>query len=137
MTDGDDSTALHVRRRGSDPPSGPSTGPETAPTRPAVVPVVRIEDVRAVVEEFRKTPAERQVVERPLAAGGMGTVEIVVDRALGRRMAKKSIHGMLSSDPRMLRMFLREARTTGLLDHPNVVPVYDVGERDGHLYFTM
>ena len=137
MTDGDDSTALHVRRRGSDPPSGPSAGPETSPTRPAAVPVVRIEDVRAVVEEFRKTPAERQVVERPLAAGGMGTVEIVVDRALGRRMAKKSIHGMLASDPRMLRMFLREARTTGLLDHPNVVPVYDVGERDGHLYFTM
>jgi serine/threonine-protein kinase len=96
-----------------------------------------IDSVQTMIEEFRKPPAERQVVERPLAAGGMGTVEIVVDRALGRRMAKKSIHGMLSSDPRMLRMFLREARTTGLLDHPNVVPVYDVGERDGHLYFTM
>ncbi len=133
MTDGDDATALHLRRRSEPPPDGTSQ----APTRPTPTPVLGIENVQAMVEEFRKPPAERQVVERPLAAGGMGTVEIVIDRALGRRMAKKSIHGILSSDPRMLRMFLREARTTGLLDHPNVVPVYDVGERDGHLYFTM
>ncbi|CAN5136059.1 hypothetical protein BH09MYX1_BH09MYX1_13810 [soil metagenome] len=134
MSEGDDRTALHVPRR-SEPPNAGEAGP--AAPRPVLSPVGGIDDVQAMVAEFRKTPAERQVVERPLAAGGMGSVEIVLDRALGRRMARKSIHGILSSDPRMLRMFLREARTTGLLDHPNVVPVYDVGERDGHLYFTM
>jgi serine/threonine-protein kinase len=35
-------------------------------------------------------------------------------------------------------MFLREARLTGLLDHPHIVPIYDIGERDAdHLYFAM
>ena len=148
MSESDDRTAVHIRRK-SEPPATPGSSstpptrlyPSPAPAMPSssasLPPIGGIDDVEATVAEFRKIPAERQIVERPLGAGGMGTIDIVVDRALGRRMARKSIHGMLSSDPRMLRMFLREARTTGLLDHPNVVPVYDVGERDGHLYFTM
>jgi CRP-like cAMP-binding protein/tRNA A-37 threonylcarbamoyl transferase component Bud32 len=127
MSETDDRTIMHVRR-GSEPPAAP---------RKELEPIGGIEDVAATVAEFRKTSVDRIVVLGPLAAGGMGSVEIVVDRAIGRRMAKKSMHPMLAGDSRMLRMFLREARTNAQLDHPNVVPVYDVGERDGTLYFTM
>ncbi|HEX7604545.1 MAG TPA: cyclic nucleotide-binding domain-containing protein [Polyangiaceae bacterium] len=127
MSETDDRTIMHVRR-GSEPPPAP---------RKELEPIGGIEDVAATVAEFRKTSMDRLEVLGPLAAGGMGTVEIVVDRAIGRRMAKKSMHSMLAGDSRMLRMFLREARTNAQLDHPNVVPVYDVGERDGALYFTM
>jgi serine/threonine-protein kinase len=127
MSESDDRTVMHVRR--------PSEPPKAA--RKALEPIAGIDDVAATVAEFRKTSVDRIVVEGPLAAGGMGSVEIVVDRAIGRRMAKKSMHAMLAGDSRMLRMFLREARTNAQLDHPNVVPVYDVGERDGALYFTM
>lgn len=123
----DDRTIMHVRRR-SEPPAAP---------RKELEPIGGIDDVAATVAEFRKTSVDRIVVLGPLASGGMGTVEIAVDRAIGRRMAKKSMHPMLAGDSRMLRMFLREARTNAQLDHPNVVPVYDVGERDGTLYFTM
>ena len=127
MSESDDRTVMHVRRQ-SEPPTAP---------RKELEPIAGIDDVAATVAEFRKTSVDRIVVLGPLAAGGMGSIDIVVDRAIGRRMAKKSMHAMLASDSRMLRMFLREARTNAQLDHPNVVPVYDVGERDGALYFTM
>jgi serine/threonine protein kinase len=123
----EDRTALHVKRR-SDPPA------ETRADAEAIEPV---NDTQALISELRKPAPERLVDEGPVASGGMGSVHVVVDRALGRRMAMKTMHAMLREDDRMLRLFLREARTTGLLDHPNIVPVYDVGEREGGLYFTM
>ena len=123
----EDRTVLHVKRR-SDPPA------ETRADAQAIEPV---NDTEGLISELRKPAPERLVDEGPVASGGMGSVHVVVDRALGRRMAMKTMHAMLREDQRMLRLFLREARTTGLLDHPNIVPVYDIGERDGALYFTM
>ena len=60
----------------------------------------------------------------------MGVIDIAVDRALDRRIALKTLHGHLRGSDDAVRMFLREARITGLLDHPHIVPVYDIGERD-------
>ncbi len=128
MNEPDDRTILHVKRR-SEPPE---------PTRASAEPIHGIEDVEGLAAEFRRPAPERLDVEGVLASGGMGAVHVVVDRAIGRRMAMKTMHAMLRDDTRMLRMFLREARTNGQLDHPNIVPVYDVGQReDGGLYFTM
>ncbi len=123
----EDRTVLHVKRR-SDPPA------ETRADAPAIEPV---NDTEGLISELRKPAPERLEEQGLVAKGGMGSVHLVVDRALGRRMAMKTMHAMLREDQRMLRLFLREARTTGLLDHPNIVPVYDVGEREGGLYFTM
>ena len=68
----------------------------------------------------------------------MGAIDIAVDRALDRRIALKTLHPHLRPSEGAVRMFLREARLTGLLDHPHIVPVYDIGERDSeHLYFAM
>jgi serine/threonine-protein kinase len=68
----------------------------------------------------------------------MGAIDVGVDRALDRRIAVKTLHPHLRSDDSTLRMFLREARITALLDHPHIVPVYDIGERaDEQLYFAM
>jgi len=72
-----------------------------------------------------------------LGAGGMGQVLRVVDRRLGRTVARKELHagvtGLASA-----RRFLAEAKLTAQLDHPNIVPLYDLGQApDGRLYFTM
>lgn len=93
----------------------------------------------SILVEIRKRPADRLQIEVRAAAGGMGTIDVAVDRALDRRIAIKTLHQHLRSDDAAVRMFLREARLTGLLDHPHIVPVYDVGERegDGALYFSM
>lgn len=94
--------------------------------------------VEAILHEIRKTPQERLDIETRAAAGGMGSIDIAVDRALDRRIALKTLHPHLRTSESTVRMFLREARLTALLDHPNIVPVYDIGERsDDHLYFAM
>ncbi len=129
-----DRTVLHVKRRSEPPPAGEGPPDHTRTDAEMIEP---FDDVNHVVAEMRKPSSERLEEQGLVASGGMGAVHLVVDRAIGRRMAMKTMHAMLREDDRMLRLFLREARTTGLLDHPNIVPVYDVGERDGALYFTM
>lgn len=92
----------------------------------------------SILAEIRKGPADRLQIEIRAASGGMGAIDVFVDRALDRRIAVKTLHPHLRSDDAAVRMFLREARLTGLLDHPHIVPVYDVGERDQEsLYFSM
>lgn len=94
--------------------------------------------VDAILDEIRRPPAERLEIEARAASGGMGSIDVAVDRALDRRIALKTLHPHLRQSDGAVRMFLREARLTGLLDHPHIVPVYDIGERDAdHLYFAM
>ena len=92
----------------------------------------------AILGEIRKSPADRLRIESRAASGGMGAIDIAVDGALDRRIALKTLHPHLRPSEGAVRMFLREARLTGLLDHPHIVPIYDIGERDAdHLYFAM
>jgi len=85
--------------------------------------------------EIAQTERYRRV--RMLAAGGMGAIHVVRDGPLARTLALKALHDYLAAQRDHTEMFLREARITGQLDHPNVVPVHDIGVKDGHLYFTM
>src|SRR5688572_10266905 len=75
-----------------------------------------------------------------LAAGGMATV--YVGRLAGaagfaRRVAIKSLHAQFAKDPDFLAMFLDEARLSGRIQHPNVVPVLDVVSSDSELHLVM
>jgi serine/threonine protein kinase len=73
-----------------------------------------------------------------LGCGGMGRVDAVWDRDLMRELAIKQLHTRLADDGLSLRQFLWEARVTAHLDHPNIVPVHDLGlDANGQLYFTM
>ena len=60
------------------------------------------------------------------AKGGMGRVSVCHDRELGRRVAMKEMHPEHASNDAALQRFMKEARITGRLEHPNVVPVYDL-----------
>jgi eukaryotic-like serine/threonine-protein kinase len=74
----------------------------------------------------------------PLGEGGMGTVVLCRDGVVGRLVARKRMHPELSVRSDMRARFLREARVQGQLDHPTVVPVYDLGVApDGAPFFTM
>jgi serine/threonine-protein kinase len=68
--------------------------------------------------------------------GGMGAVIECMDRDLGRRVALKHLRADFVGDGPAARMLEREARVTGSLEHPNIVPVYDVGatEKGGPFY---
>ncbi len=72
-----------------------------------------------------------------LGAGGMGEVRVCRDVRLGRNIALKAIRRE-TADADAVARFLREARVQGQLEHPAVVPVYDLGlAPDGEPYFTM
>jgi eukaryotic-like serine/threonine-protein kinase len=73
-----------------------------------------------------------------LAVGGMGQVDLAVRRegSFERLFAIKRLRPELSSEPEVREMFLDEARIAGLLRHPNVVSVVDVGE-DGNGPFAV
>jgi len=72
-----------------------------------------------------------------LGEGGQGTVELVLDRDLGRTVALKTLH-LHKNKARHLLDLYREARITGQLEHPHVIPIYDAGQLpDGRLYYTM
>lgn len=115
--------------------SGPPEPPDPS-QREVIVPSTAT--VASILDQVRKRPADRFDVESRVAQGGMGSIDVAVDRALDRRIAIKTLHPHLRPDEATVRMFLREARLTGLLDHPHIVPVYDLGERDGgQLFFTM
>lgn len=99
-----------------------------------------------------ETPG-RYTGESEYARGGMGRVLLVHDAHLGRDIAMKELLPQVShssdtvsitaaspvrlSVPLIAR-FLQEARITGQLEHPSIVPVYELGHRrDGQLYYTM
>lgn len=75
-----------------------------------------------------------------IAAGGMGEVFIARaagDESIQARVALKLLLPHLSSDARFVRRFLDEARIAARMGHPNIVPIFDVGEADGRYYIGM
>jgi Tol biopolymer transport system component/predicted Ser/Thr protein kinase len=70
----------------------------------------------------------------PLGAGGMGEVYRAKDPRLGRDVAVKVLPPSFSKDPDRLRRFEHEARAAGVLNHPNITAVYDIGSHDGAPY---
>jgi serine/threonine protein kinase len=72
-----------------------------------------------------------------LGAGGMGSVFLVQDTALGRQVALKVL-GIVDSSGEFSARLLREARIIAQLEHPGIVPVHDVGTLpDGRVFYTM
>ncbi|MFT5470421.1 MAG: serine/threonine protein kinase [Verrucomicrobiales bacterium] len=73
-----------------------------------------------------------------LGSGGMAEVHAVFDEALLRRIARKTLHPDLLDNDAVVNEFVREVQITAALDHPYIVPVYDLGfDDEGHLFFTM
>ena len=73
----------------------------------------------------------RYEVDGLIGSGGMGDVYSARDTRLNRLVALKVLSTSVLSDPERLSRFTQEARTTALINHPNIVAVYDVGAEDG------
>jgi len=76
-------------------------------------------------------------IQGELARGGVGVVLKGHDTDLGRDVAVKVLHEKYVARPELVERFVEEAQIGGQLQHPGVVPVYDLGIRDGRPYFTM
>jgi len=69
-----------------------------------------------------------------LGAGGMGEVYQARDPRLARDVAVKVLPASLSTDRDRLRRFEQEAKAAGVLNHPNITAVYDIGQHNGAPY---
>ncbi|MGZ7032597.1 MAG: serine/threonine-protein kinase, partial [Thermoanaerobaculia bacterium] len=72
-----------------------------------------------------------------LGRGGMGVVYKAHEESLNRFVAIKVLGDHLAADEQFLSRFTREARAAGGVAHPNVIPIYFIGEDDGQHYFAM
>jgi serine/threonine-protein kinase len=76
-------------------------------------------------------------LRRSLGEGGIGQVFAAVDQDIGREVAIKSLRPEMQTEAHVAR-FVDEIRIVGALEHPNIVPIHDVGVNDdGSLYFVM
>ena len=86
----------------------------------------------------RRDVVERYIEEGQIARGGMSTVLRMRDRSLLRETALKRLDSDLAVRHEQILRFLLEAQVTGQLDHPNIVPIHELGrDAEGSLYFTM
>lgn len=73
-----------------------------------------------------------------LGKGGMGEIQLRKDLTIGREVAMKRMLPAHATNPTARARFIREAQVQGQLEHPAIVPVYDLAvEADGSVFFTM
>jgi len=89
------------------------------------------------VATWPDTSGTRYAIVREIGRGGMGTVYLATDGALGREVALK-VANTAAGHPRLEARMRREARILAQLEHPGIVPVHDVGTlADGRLFYVM
>ncbi|HKP30247.1 MAG TPA: serine/threonine-protein kinase, partial [Gemmatimonadales bacterium] len=76
-------------------------------------------------------------IEGEIGRGGMGVVFRARDERLQRRIAIKVLPPELAFQKEIKERFTREAQTAARLSHPHIVPIHDVGEGNGLVYFIM
>lgn len=93
---------------------------------PSAAVTVQIPGDPRIGKEFGK-----YIIRSRVAEGGMGIVYLALDTQLGREVALKVLPEYFSMDRERLSRFHREARATSLLNHPNIVTVFEIGQVDG------
>jgi hypothetical protein len=111
-------------------PGDHGTDPRDSPTPPP--PSRRAPDPDPLPERIG-----RYRILRELGRGAMGAVYLAHDSQLDRQVALKAPQFTAADGPEVRQRFLSEARAAAAIEHPNVCPVYEVGEVDGAPYLTM
>lgn len=144
-----DVTLPHTPGTGPPPPSRVSTEPANPNPAPADDMPTML-DTRASVSRSAGEPANESasganpdaavpfIFGNRIAQGGMGAIAEAEDCKLGRKIAVKVMLLEAGADEEQRQRFVQEAAVLGRLEHPNIVPIHDLGrDTDGSLYYTM
>ena len=96
-----------------------------------------VEALDAVLDK-KRGQIEPFEAQEEIARGGMGAVLLAKDKAIQRELAVKVMRPQIADSEEHRLRFLEEAQVTGQLEHPNIVPIHELGkDAEGNLYFTM
>jgi serine/threonine-protein kinase len=127
------SSATFVEDPQSNPPATPGPPPALPSGRTTILPKV----LEGPPTQLLHQPMERYATTRMLGEGGMGTVALAQDQDIGRPVAIKTLRPRFRG-PGGVARFIDEIHTVGRLEHPNIVPIHDVGvAEDGSYFFVM
>jgi len=82
------------------------------------------------------TKIDHYEILKPIGEGAMGEVSSAKDTRLGRKVAIKILSRELAADPERLTRFEHEVKAVGMLNHPNILAVYDTGTYQGSPYLV-
>jgi serine/threonine-protein kinase len=109
-----------------------------AETVPVSISEVSVAPMSIPVGRPERAHGSRYVHKERLGAGGVGEVVAALDRETRRVVALKMLKQGAAAEPVIVYRFVEEARITAQLEHPNIVPVYDLGAMpNGEPYYTM
>ncbi|MBC8186778.1 MAG: serine/threonine protein kinase [Proteobacteria bacterium] len=101
-------------------------------------PVVYLKDTDLELPDHVKNSGLRYTHFKAIARGGKCLIQSCKDFHLSRVVAHKSLHKEIADDPLEQKRFLREARVTAMLQHPNTIPIYELSrDNRNHFFFTM
>jgi len=100
--------------------------------------VVYLKDTDLALPDHVINTDMRYTQFKTIARGGKCLIQSCKDYHLSRVVAYKILHKEIADDPFEQKRFLREARVTAMLQHPNTIPIYELSRNNrGHYYFTM
>ncbi len=94
-------------------------------------------DERPLAHRLKEALGNEYTIEGEIGRGGMGVVYRARDERLHRRVAVKVLPPELAYQKEIRERFTREAQTAARLSHPHIVPIHDVGQGAGVVYFIM
>ncbi len=101
-------------------------------------PVIHLEDTDRDLPSHVINSGLRYTRFKTIATGGKCVIQSCHDYYLSRIVASKTLRKELADDPVEQQRFLREARVSAMLQHPNTIPTYDLSrDSRGHYFFTM
>lgn len=115
----------------------PSCGVRITDPQESTSVVAPVESIDDLLPRIRMTLAGEYEVEEELGRGGMAVVYKATEVGLHRPVALKILPPDAAFSPRAVERFRREAQMVAELDHPNIIPVYRVGQVGGVLHIAM
>lgn len=122
-----------------DQPDGQNLKPEEAESETqAISSSLELGNMKRVLSVKMERPESHYTSVTPLGKGSFGEVHSAHDELLGREVAIKSLKKQFREEEEIVDRFLKEARGTAQLEHPNIMPVHEMGVTDDlGIYFTM